>query len=386
MPLSLKRFAYASGFLLLYALVWNILFPMNHDYIFPEIAAIALGSLLLDRLPWKVSENGLFIEVTAAGIFGWLLGYLTFLPFALRAGAALLFCAVVMAVSRQFMFPMISAALLPQFVPGGVSVFYVVGVIILTGSVLLLRRVTMARGLQEREAPYSPSPLDLRRKLPGWCAAGAVMMAALLLGSLTGPVFVAAPPLLVGFVELSREEEKRSRFAPLLYALLCAIGAVIGTCFSLVLSSLDYGQPLLRALCFAAPPVLSYGLMLLLKKPFPPAAALSMLPFLLGGQWLFYYPFMIGGGALYFALMAMLLNALRRKKAAASPVPASPQAFPAAPISPQPEASEDLSDFYYTAPPEEDSASPLPAPSSAESFQKISVDSFVSSNAGEDKP
>ncbi|MCR5414060.1 MAG: hypothetical protein K6F50_04955 [Kiritimatiellae bacterium] len=171
-----------------------------HEVMFPEVAAIAMGCLWMERRPWRTDAPRLWLSLVA----GALLGYgLVHVPWPTEAKLVLAYAAVLVWLSawRINAAPMISAALLPLFLGRGATWLYPVSVALWVGLVLLVERAFVSAGLRERVA-FGPIVEPFRKEALRISILVAVFAALLLLCRRFAP-FAAVPPLVVAYTAFS---------------------------------------------------------------------------------------------------------------------------------------------------------------------------------------
>lgn len=271
----------------------------EREILFPETAAIALGAVASEKMPWRITPVRMMVLMTAGGFAGFLISVYLGIPLYFKIIAAFVLCCIVLYFSGSTMLPMISAAVLPVLT-GAESILYPLSVIILTAMILLVQFVFVKTGLKSadncicRRGKAKPFFLHY-----AYLCAVLMVIAGAAVGS--GKIFIIAPPLIVAFAELS-EKQSPARKSPVLIFLCVTACALIGTASRLLICNTS-GLPL-TAGAFAAA-AFSVALLFFLGKPFPPAAALSILPFILPQQELYAYPFEIAAGMAVFTAAAM---------------------------------------------------------------------------------
>lgn len=269
------------------------------EVLFPETAAIALGALTAERMPWRITPVRMMVLMSAGGFAGFLLSAYVGIPLYPKIIAAFVFCCIVLYFSGSTMLPMISAAVLPVLTDAE-SILYPLSVIILTSMILLIQYVFDKTGIRKADScncvRAEAKPFFLH-----WCYLLAVLMITAAVAVASGRIYIIAPPLIVAFAELS-EKESPVRKSPVQVFLCVSACALTGAVSRLLLCNVC-GMPL-TAGAFAAA-ALSVSLLLFFGKPFPPAAALSILPFILPPQELAAYPFEVMAGMAFFTAAAV---------------------------------------------------------------------------------
>lgn len=246
----------------------------NKEILFPEIAAIAAGALLPQKLAWQTDARRIFAFITVGAFLG--VGIVRFVPLALAPQLCLAFlvASLLYLYSRTGFAPMISAVVLPVML-GTRSLVYPAAAITLTALILAARALLVQLGLREKIS-YAPLPLPDAHALLELLVRWLIGCGMIVIAVRRGAAFAAAPPLLVAYTEFWHRDHPAQK-TPFLFVSWIAVCAGIGTLFRA--AGIQLGLPLfvsagLTMLCVAA-------LMLWRQRFIPPAAALSILIFLL---------------------------------------------------------------------------------------------------------
>ncbi|UFS69565.1 hypothetical protein LPW11_16895 [Geomonas sp. RF6] len=269
--------------------------------IFPEIAALACGAWVMKPAPWRFTALTVWVSPTVAALTG--VALLRFFPAAplFLICAAFVAVAVQLKVMRSAVMPSISAAILPILTKAD-TLLYPASVCALTGLIAL---VHLARGgtLHPEETlskQQLPAPAAAGSELGRWgkLTAGIFLVAIVALRS--NALFMIAPPLIVTFVELSKPESPLRRRMWQVLSLL-SLASLAGV---LELHLLHYLLHCPLALCAALTLATVYLLYGALDLPFPPAAAIALLPTIIPRDLLWYYPWQVLGGSVAFLALS----------------------------------------------------------------------------------
>lgn len=281
----------------------------NKEIIFPEIAAIAAGSLLTPKPAWRTDALHTFAAIAVCAVLG--LCIVLWMPGAvwLQMSAAYLLASALFLLSRTSFAPMLSAAVLPVLLQTE-SAVYPAAACILTAAILLLRAILVRCGILA-DAPFEklpkPDAAGVLQAVLRWLLVTAVIFAALKLDLR----YAAAPPLLVAFTEFWKPEAVSRKRPAAVIALLffCAGCACVLRYLLCVRLSL---MPCIAA--FLTVPAV-YGIMKRIGLMLPPAAAVAILAFLIPEQALFVFPFQILCGITVLTCLSYLYReiSLRRK-------------------------------------------------------------------------
>lgn len=267
------------------------------EMIFPEVAALAVGSFICDKLAWNVTPIRMFVLMSIAAAAGLCISVYIPLPMAVKVILAFVLCLIVLSRSHTTMLPVISAAVLPVLTSVS-SIIYPISVLVLTASIIGIRMILGKFGLVDKISfsKKMPKPeANIIRNI--WLAA--VFSVITLISVSTGLTFIIAPPLAVVFAESSFLDSSVHR-SPLRFFLCTILCAFTGAAFRLITVEL-YHLPLTVGVLAAVS--FSMALLLIFMKPFPPAAALAVLPFILPQAAVAPYPFEVAAGAAVFIFL-----------------------------------------------------------------------------------
>ena len=271
----------------------------NREILFPEIAAIAAGSLLVPQPKWKTDSKHILAMIAFGAVAGILIVRLLPLPQWMQMSAAFLLASLMLAYSGTTFAPAISAIVLPVML-GTESIVYPAAAIILTILILAMRKLATHLCAVE-PISFTPEPLPDRSELADvllrWCIGSAVIFLALH----TGMRFAAAPPLLVAFTEF-RKPHSAAHNRPF------ATGALLIGCAGcgalLRLSALALHIP-----AFPAAGLTALLVVLIMHRTqlfIPPAAALAILAYLIPAEAVAVYPLQIACGTIILIALALL--------------------------------------------------------------------------------
>ncbi len=279
----------------------------EEEMIFPEVAALAVGSFVSFKMSWNVTPIRMFVLMTVSAFAGYGLSAFVPLPLYIKLLAAMLFSLIVLSRSNTTMLPMISAAVLPVLT-NVQSILYPVSVLILTAMIIGIRALFVKYGLADKISFDNKKPQDNSGFIRNiWIFAVFAVVAAAALPA--GMTFMLAPPLAVILAEAADPESPVHK-APVRYFLCTVLCTFTGTACRLVFADV-LGLPLTIGVLFAA-----FGaimLQLLFRKLFPPAAALAVLPFILPQSVIALYPFQAAAGAAIFIGLDVLFAAASKR-------------------------------------------------------------------------
>lgn len=297
--MKIRRCAAALLFLLL--MLATAEWTGEKEIIFPEMGALLIGAWVSDRQPWRVGRFQLLVLMTGGALAGVLIVRYLPLPLLGQIAVAFLLAASALLLSRTTLVPLLSAVILPVMLQT-TSFIYPLSVCGMAGMTILIQWLMEKGGWRKTETPYTSSRPEVR-DLVHWVTLFALVMLLSALPVQFGCLFMAAPPLIVMFTELSAPScALRCRFPTVLLAMACA--SLFGAVCRLLLAE-KAGLPLWLA---AVPAIVGiFFLMHRLQLWFPPAGAAALLPMLLPAQGLVWYPLQMTVGACVFIGTALLL-------------------------------------------------------------------------------
>lgn len=267
------------------------------EILFPEMAAVSAGALVFPEFAWNVSPLRMLLMLFCGAVTGTLIVRFVPLPFAAQLCLAFLAASVLLLCSRTSFAPVISAVVLPVMMQKG-SAVYPAAALLLTAAVIAARcaaeRKKLLMPVQFEKMPM-PDRRDTARLLLNWCFGCFVILFAVR----SGQRMIAAPPLLVAYTEFCRPGSRAQR-QPLRISLMIALCALTG-------ALLRYAAVTLGVFAFPAAG-LAYAFVLAMMSDtglfLPPAAALTLLAFLVPERALLLYPVQVLAGALFFTGLA----------------------------------------------------------------------------------
>jgi len=291
----------ASVILLGMLMVGIALLLERHEFIFPELVALSIGSLVIVKRVWCADRWRMVLLLTGAALIGTLLYLYSPLPFVVNIPIGFIGVAALLLLLRSSLYPALSACLLP-LVLNESSWVYPLAVFLL--SLLLVGLQWFMEKLRLRTAlPFRPVERNVRERSTRALCILMVVLLVVSAASFYNQRFFILPPLIVLFVEFSRPEAGL-RKAPFQITALMAIAALLGNFGKLFL------EPFL-----GLSPVLSIGGVLLLlfvvfsvlKRYFAPAAAIAVLPQILQQDNWYLFPLEVTFATALFIGLALLL-------------------------------------------------------------------------------
>jgi hypothetical protein len=273
------------------------------DIIFPELAALAVGTWVLGNHRWLHKPLFICISPTLAAVTGIIIVHFLsqYQMFAILLAFAVV--SIELSIIRSHVTPSISAAILPIFLKID-SLYYPLAVGVLTLIVAFPKHLSLLSDTEKLHVsqiqPINNELLIYNRNFLQWLSIYAgVILIALFAFFIHWP-FIIAPPLIVAFVEIIQHREGTFvRHFKLFWLIGCS--AVLGTFSMMVLHTRMH----LSMVIVAAFSVI--GVLLLfrfLKFSFPPAMAISLLPTIIPSEVLRLYSIQVFIGAFLFIVLS----------------------------------------------------------------------------------
>ena len=292
------RYGVAFGFVLMMFAVSQA--TGEREVIFPEMLALVLGALCMERQPWRASRPLMVLLMTGSALVG--VGVVRYVPMPLL-GQALIgfgFVAICLILTDCSLAPMISACILPMYL-GTETMVYPLAVVIMMLALVLIQWALERTGLRP-----APQRFSWRKPTRGmFCAWGVTFAGFALLetAALTlGAKYLMISPLIVTWVEGCFHDWSGKR----LRILATVVGsACIGIAARLLLCGM-LGWPVVA--CGAIAAALLLGLQALLQAFIPPACAIGLLPFLLPQEGMGWYPVLTAAGCGVILLLTRFVS------------------------------------------------------------------------------
>ncbi|MGU8310991.1 hypothetical protein ACV3RX_03020 [Clostridium perfringens] len=304
----MKYKRYFISLVLILAMVSIAEITGEREIIFPEVAALVVGSWVLEKQPWKVSKLGLVGLMTLCSIVGVFIVRYVNLGLTIEVLIGLVFTGLILKLSKTTLVPIISACILPIVLRTETWV-YPISVFILTILITSIKYFIEDYGVSEVREEFKEEIAKLERNTSLRKKEFIRLLKIFItVGILTyfsvkfNITLLIAPPLIVAFIELTNEHCKfRQRSKSLLF--LFIVVAILGFIFRIGFN--EYlGLPLWLCTIFL---LISLFICLeIFNMYFPPVAAIAVLPMLLTSKQVMFYPFQIAIGCLIFITIAMI--------------------------------------------------------------------------------
>jgi len=297
------------------------------EIIFPEVAAICVGSFITPKVMWRSSFLRIILSITVCAVLGVVV--VLYLPLALWLQFSLAF------MTAQFIFffsktgfaPMISAMALPVLIQANRPI-YIVSAVALTTLVLVItlfyQKYILKEGEGEGDGGEKGGEGKKKRKvikvqipwhefIPSFIFRSIIVtIVALVCSRLNEKVkYCMAPPLLVAFTEMTTKKNMPALQRPAMTLVLFTGCAVIGT-IARYLFSMLWGLPLTVAVLFVCLGVIT--LMKSIKLFFPPAAAMGVLSMLIPEGVVLLYPLDVFVGISIWVASALVWKKIQSQK------------------------------------------------------------------------
>ena len=271
------------------------------EVIFPEIAALATGCLVVPKRVWAVDRLRLVILLTLAAVAGYVLSRYSPLPPLANVALGFAFVGSLLIMMRASLYPAISACLLPVVLNVG-SWLYPAAVFGLTLGVAGVQWL-MERARTRAPLPFRPIATPRAHRCRHWLLMLAAVVLITAVPMMTGHRYFILPPLIVLFVEFTRPATGL-RKAPFAVMLLIVVAAIVGNAGHLCLTQSLGWPPALTVIVVLG---ILYVISNALRRQFAPAAAIALVPNILQQPNAYLFPLEVTLGALVFILVAYAL-------------------------------------------------------------------------------
>lgn len=281
-------------------MVFTAEFTGEKEIIFPEIAALAVGSFLTERFAWRASWPRMIICLELCSLIG--VGVVRYGPESMWAQITLAYVGaqLVLMFSRTSLAPMISASILPVITQTR-SAVDLISALAFTCLIVILRIALEKFSIKETNN-FSPAPWP---NINDWETFAFRTVCVACLAYIFMPLglrFCLAPPLLVAFTELCRKECKvgDKRLQVIALITLCAIAGAacryviaIKAGLPLTVSAVIVGMAMIALICRS-------------HIYFPPAGPMVIVALLPSDSALFLYPAEIFLGIAVMSLLSFI--------------------------------------------------------------------------------
>lgn len=245
------------------------------EILFPEMTALIIGLLIIDKRVWNVKRWQIILLMTLGAAVGICIVRYSPLPYVVNLCAAFAFAGASLLISRATLIPLISACVLPVLLHTE-SIVYPIAVFSMSVSVVFVQIILEKCGIRNRmpkSVDRKPGKEDIIRWLILFCFVGA--LAGLAVG-MDYP-YLILPPLMVTFVEMVNSKAG-FRNRPTQVFLFLTTAATLGTVLQIVGHYHLHLPESIVALTIAA---ILFLIFEWTGKFFAPAGALAFIPMLL---------------------------------------------------------------------------------------------------------
>lgn len=290
----------AITLLLIVFMVWCANFLQEREFIFPELAALAVGQLVLVKRVWCIDKWRTLILLPSAALLGTVLHLYSPCGFVCNILFGFMGVALLLIVLRSSLYPAISACLLPLVI-GEVSWLYPLIVLFLT-VVLVCLQWCLEKTHFRTLLPFRPVDRTFKERMVRVLPILVIVVAVAFASELFASRFIILPPLVVLFVEFARPEAS-IRKVPIRLLIFIAIATLLGNFGKFVLEPiLQMSQTLATGIVL----LLLFAVFLQQRRYFAPAAAIAILPQLLHQENWFAFPLEVTLSAVFFVGVALL--------------------------------------------------------------------------------
>ena len=270
----------------------------QHEIIFPEITAIAVGALMAPKMSWNTSRIRILVFIMICALLG--VGIVIFVPGPVWFKVTLAYgiAEVVYLCSGTSFAPMISAIALPVLL-GTESAVYPIAAFLLTTLILGCHVI-----LEKAKIKPSVLFLPVKAEKQDWLDAVKRLLLvafAAWLALLLDCRFAIAPPLLVAFTEFSKRSSGARKMPVKVVSAIALCGLAGALCRYFIVLTLHL--PLTLAAILAG--IFMILILTKLNVFVPPAGALCILPMLIPETAVIGYPLQILTGAALFMVLSL---------------------------------------------------------------------------------
>ena len=293
-----KSIIYGMVLLIITAMVGAAEVLHQHEIIFPEITAIAVGALMAPKMTWNTSRSRILIFIMICALCG--VGIVLFVPGPvwLKVTLAYGIAEVIYLCSGTSFAPMISAIALPVLL-GTESAVYPIAAFLLTILILGCHIILVKTSIIP-ETNFTPIKADKQDWLDAVKRLFLVAIAAWAALKLNCR-FAIAPPLLVAFTEFSKQTSGARKIPAKVVSAITLCGLAGALCRYFIVLTLHL--PLTLAAILAG--ICMILILTKLNVFVPPAGALCILPMLIPETAVISYPLQILAGAALFMVLSL---------------------------------------------------------------------------------
>lgn len=296
-----KQIRYLLSLLLILLMVGVAEWTNEKEILFPEMVALTIGLLLVDKRVWHVQRWQIVLLMSLGAIVGICIVRCSPLPYLYNLCLAFVFAGLCLLISRTTLIPLISACVLPVLLHTE-SVIYPVTVLLMSALAVLGQKILERIGVRSQisEAQYRKQGLkDIARWLLVLSFVALVSGFAL---SIDYP-YLILPPLMVTFAEIVHSKAG-FRNRPTQVFLFLVTAATLGTACQIIGYHYLHLPETIVAFCIT---ICLFFIFEWTGKYFAPAGALAFIPLLLPPEDLIWLPLQAAIGAALFITIAMVV-------------------------------------------------------------------------------
>ncbi|MCQ6277479.1 HPP family protein [Bacillus sp. V3B] len=279
------------------------------EIIFPEVAALAIGSWIYSNQEWTKNHFHFWFSPTIAAIIG--VGIQFIFPFMQTLPLIIIvyvLTANMLYVLNSLVAPSLSAALLPVLLEVN-SWYYVLSVLSFTIIIALVKVITNNHKSDSsitKESSLKPKKRNWVRieDIIHWSFTGILLIFVSLLATKTGWLYLMAPPLIVMLFEFTKKNSVLSK-KPIRLIALMFVSSLWGVICYVFLYQIFHMPLWIVASLIVFTIIFIFRI---IQLPFPPAAAISLLPTIIHLQNVWFYPLQILLGVSLFVFSGVFYH------------------------------------------------------------------------------
>lgn len=305
MPKIVYRYTIVLIFIFLMVVLSTIF--NEREIIFPELAAISTGLLIVEKRVWAVNRISAFVLLTIMSILGSIISLYSPFPLWINMTIGSLLTLIILRIAHSNFYPILSAMVLPIMMHEG-GWLYIIVTICGGALILLAREFEFSTKIRQEDSPLVPTEYNHNLFIafgPRIIVIGVIIFSFLHFNF----SYAVIPPLIVAFVELSFNKSgmRKGGFVVLL---LLWFAIILGT-YAIYVSYVRQWLPIYISVCLSE--ICLFCLFQILHRKFAPAAATVVVPALIAPSNPMLYAQDAIIGALIFVVAALSLAFFENK-------------------------------------------------------------------------
>ena len=212
----------------------------ENSALFPELAALLIGSVIAAKQPYKAGTDRLFMLTSVCAAVGYVISaYVTF-SYGIKLISAFILLCGILTISGSSMFMLISVGMTPVIMQIK-SIIYPVSVILFTAAALLIKSLLCKHNIIKNNF-CTPVRFDISSEVVRLILVLTIFMAASFAAGSTGASYLIAPPLITLLVESTFSDTTAGK-KPALSFIIISLSGFIGASVRLIFCSM-IGLPL----------------------------------------------------------------------------------------------------------------------------------------------